>query len=256
MLLQTLLGSWPLDLDLHDDNALRQYAERIRQWQQKALREAKLRSSWSAPNEAYEAPVPATSTACCWTARTSNCASPLADAAQLLACPGALNGLVQTLLRMTVPGVPDLYQGNEYWDFSLVDPDNRRPWTTLRGVAPWTTPRRRRAAGALARRPHQAGLDRAGAGLPPGPRRAVPPRRLPALSVQGRHADKVLAFARLGEGERAIVVAPRLASGLLGGAYTVDPGTELGRHPVVLPFAVACQLDGTFPCAAVSSSRS
>jgi (1->4)-alpha-D-glucan 1-alpha-D-glucosylmutase len=69
---------------------------------------------------------------------------------------------------MTVPGVPDLYQGNEYWDFSLVDPDNRRPVDYAAGVATLDASTPRRAAGALARRPHQAGLDRPGAGLPPG----------------------------------------------------------------------------------------
>jgi (1->4)-alpha-D-glucan 1-alpha-D-glucosylmutase len=108
--------------------ALEDYAKRIRQWQQKALREAKLQSSWSAPNDAYEQategfhPAPAVEpgrrTAAHRTGQGSR---------STISVPGALNGLAQTLLRMTVPGVPDLYQGNEFWDFSLVDPDNRRP---------------------------------------------------------------------------------------------------------------------------------
>ncbi len=59
--------------------------------------------------------------------KVSCCARPWPRRPSSIAAPGALNGLAQTLLRMTVPGVPDLYQGNEYWDFSLVDPDNRRP---------------------------------------------------------------------------------------------------------------------------------
>ncbi|RZL05583.1 MAG: malto-oligosyltrehalose synthase, partial [Rubrivivax sp.] len=127
MLYQTLLGSWPLQLDLNDQSALEQYAERIRQWQQKALREAKLRSAWIAPNEAYEAASAAFVDGLLLERDHQQLRNSLAEAAQALACPGALNGLVQTLLRMTSPGVPDLYQGNEYWDFSLVDPDNRRP---------------------------------------------------------------------------------------------------------------------------------
>lgn len=87
MLLQTLLGSWPLDLDLHDDNALHQYAERIRQWQQKALREAKLRSSWSAPNEAYENACAGYIDGLLLDGENQQLRKSLADAAHLLACP-------------------------------------------------------------------------------------------------------------------------------------------------------------------------
>jgi len=258
MLLQTLLGSWPLALDLHDDNALRQYAERIRQWQQKALREAKLRSSWSAPNEAYEGACARYIDGLLLDSENQQLRKSVADAAQLLACPGALNGLVQTLLRMTTPGVPDLYQGNEYWDFSLVDPDNRRPVDyalrrrTLDDATPlaellahWRDGRIKQAliARVLDCRQAHAELFRRGAYLP--------------LTVQGRHADKVIAFARLGEGEHAVVVAPRLASGLLGGAGTpLIPAQNWDDTRLVLPFALSpANSTGLFPCAAVSSSK-
>jgi (1->4)-alpha-D-glucan 1-alpha-D-glucosylmutase len=258
MLLQTLLGSWPLALDLHDDNALRQYAERIRQWQQKALREAKLRSSWSAPNEAYEGACARYIDGLLLDSENQQLRKSVADAAQLLACPGALNSLVQTLLRMTTPGVPDLYQGNEYWDFSLVDPDNRRPVDyalrrrTLDDATPvaellahWRDGRIKQAliARVLDCRQAHAELFRRGAYLP--------------LTVQGRHADKVIAFARLGEGEHAVVVAPRLASGLLGGAVTpLIPAQNWDDTRLVLPFALSpANSTGLFACAAVSSSK-
>jgi len=258
LLLQTLLGSWPLTLDLHDDNALRQYAERIRQWQQKALREAKLRSSWSAPNEAYEAACAAYVDGLLLERENQQLRQSLADAAQLIACPGALNGLVQSLLRMTVPGVPDLYQGNEYWDFSLVDPDNRRAVDyacrrrTLDDasapgelLAHWRDGRIKQAliARVLDCRQAHAELFRRGAYLP--------------LNVQGRHADQVIAFARLGDGERAIVVAPRLASGLLGGATTpLIPAQNWDDTRVILPFALSpANSTGLFSSAAVSPSR-
>jgi (1->4)-alpha-D-glucan 1-alpha-D-glucosylmutase len=65
ILYQALLGSWPLDLNADDQPALQAYAERLWQWQQKALREAKLQSSWSAPNEAYESACKRSSNACC-----------------------------------------------------------------------------------------------------------------------------------------------------------------------------------------------
>ncbi|MFK0311091.1 malto-oligosyltrehalose synthase [Pseudomonas sp. NPDC090233] len=258
LLLQTLLGSWPLALDLHDDNALQRYAERIRQWQQKALREAKLRSSWSAPNEAYEAACAAYVDGLLLDRENQQLRQSLADAAQLIACPGALNGLVQTLLRCTVPGVPDLYQGNEYWDFSLVDPDNRcavdyacrrrtlddaTPAAEL--LAHWRDGRIKQAllARVLDCRQAHAELFRRGAYLP--------------LTVQGKHADKVLAFARLGEEHRAIVVAPRLASGLLGGAaIPLIPAQNWDDTRVILPFAVSpANAMGLFPSAVVSPSK-
>jgi len=258
LLLQTLLGSWPLNLDLHDDSALQQYAERIRQWQQKALREAKLRSSWSAPNEAYEAACAAYVNGLLLDRENHQLRQSLADAAQLIACPGALNGLVQTLLRTTVPGVPDLYQGAEYWDFSLVDPDNRRPVDyacrrrTLDDATPaaellahWRDGRIKQAllARVLDCRQAHAELFRRGTYLP--------------LTVQGRHADKVLAFARLGEEHRAIVVAPRLASGLLGGAaIPLIPAQNWDDTRVILPFALSpANSMGLFPSAVVSPSK-
>jgi (1->4)-alpha-D-glucan 1-alpha-D-glucosylmutase len=258
MLLQTLLGSWPLALDLHDDNALRQYAERIRQWQQKALREAKLRSSWNAPNEAYESACARYIDGLLLDRENQQLRTSLAEAAQRLACPGALNGLVQALLRMTTPGVPDLYQGNEYWDFSLVDPDNRRAVdyacrrSTLEAdtlpaelLTHWRDGRIKQAliARVLDCRQANAELFRRGAYLP--------------LTVQGRHADKVIAFARLGEDQRAIVVAPRLASGLLGDATTpLIPAQNWDDTRLILPFALSpANSIGLFANRAVSPSR-
>ena len=127
MLYQTLFAHWPLGLDADDLPGCSAFADRVQQWQRKALREAKLRSSWAAPDHAYEQ-------ACADFLRYLLSAREgmelrraLAHAARLAGPSGALNSLGQCLLRMTCPGVPDLYQGCEYWDFSLVDPDNRRP---------------------------------------------------------------------------------------------------------------------------------
>ncbi|MBV4500617.1 malto-oligosyltrehalose synthase [Pseudomonas shirazensis] len=258
MLYQTLLGSWPLHLDLNDLGALEQYAERIRQWQQKALREAKLRSAWSAPNEAYEAASAAFVDGLLLERDHQQLRNSLAEAAQALACPGALNGLAQTLLRMTSPGVPDLYQGNEYWDFSLVDPDNRRPVdyalrrATLDASTPlaallgqWRDGRIKQAliAEVLDLRMAHPQLFRRGDYLP--------------LEVQGEHADKVLAFARVAEGERAIVVVPRLASSLLGTASTpLIPAQNWGNTQLILPFAEStAHWTGLFASRAVSPTR-
>ena len=116
MLYQTLYGAWPGDLT--------GFAERVQAWQEKALREAKLRSSWEAPQQDYEAR--------CQTLADTLLASDAfrADMAQFLSAtakPALANSLAQLALRLTVPGVPDTYQGTELPDLSLVDPDNRRP---------------------------------------------------------------------------------------------------------------------------------
>ncbi|CRI57986.1 malto-oligosyltrehalose synthase [Pseudomonas sp. CCOS 191] len=258
LLLQTLLGSWPLDLDLHAPQALKRYAERLRQWQCKALREAKLRSSWAAPNERYEAACAAYVDGLLLDEENQQLRQSLHEAAQRLACPGALNGLVQCLLRMTTPGVPDLYQGNEYWDLSLVDPDNRLPvdYPARRAslddgtplaelLAHWRDGRIKQAlvARVLDARQAHPELFQRGAYLP--------------LSVQGRHADQVLAFARLGQGERAVIVVPRLASALLGAATTpLIPAQNWDDTRLVLPFALSpANCSGLFGGGAVTPSR-
>jgi (1->4)-alpha-D-glucan 1-alpha-D-glucosylmutase len=111
-LYQTLVGAWPID------------ADRVKQYMQKAMREAKLRTSWVANNADYEQAVNAFIDALLSNAEFI--AALEAFVAQLQ-YPGRVNSLAQTLWKCVAPGVPDLYQGGELWDFSLVDPDNRRP---------------------------------------------------------------------------------------------------------------------------------
>lgn len=121
---QTLAGALPLDLDMDDTAGLKVFGERVAGWFTKALREGKLRSSWAVPNAAYER-------ACL--AYLDHCLddpayrAALSDLVEEIAPAGAIKGLAQALLRCTSPGAPDTYQGTELWDFSLVDPDNRRP---------------------------------------------------------------------------------------------------------------------------------
>ena len=128
ILYQAILGSWPLTLRIDDQSALEDYAKRLGcSGNKKLLREAKLQSSWSAPNEPYEHAMQTfiERLFLALEGGESGWRAALANAVQAIAAPGALNGLAQTLLRMTVPGVPDLYQGDDFWDLSLVDPDNR-----------------------------------------------------------------------------------------------------------------------------------
>jgi (1->4)-alpha-D-glucan 1-alpha-D-glucosylmutase len=116
MLFQALLGAWPKDRA--------HFSERIAAWQTKALREAKLRSSWEAPDEAYEEHANALARALIGDAGfVRSMEAFLAE----IAPAAERNTLVQVALRCLAPGVPDLYQGTELADLSLVDPDNRRP---------------------------------------------------------------------------------------------------------------------------------
>ena len=258
MLYQTVLASWPLDLAADDRQGLEAFAERLHQWQQKALREAKLNSSWNAPNEAYEQVCSDFLDALLTGNGHAALRQSVAQAANHIACPGALNGLVQTLLRMTSPGVPDLYQGNEYWDLTLVDPDNRRPvdyalrqqtLTADTGLPAlldaWRDGRVKQTliAGVLRLRAAHPHLFRRGDYLP--------------LQVEGEHADKVLAFARVDGDTRAIVIAPRLASDLLSDATTpLIEARRWGNTRVVLPFEPAQgKSSGLFGNLAVSPTR-
>jgi (1->4)-alpha-D-glucan 1-alpha-D-glucosylmutase len=125
MLFQTIVGAWPYGLEVTDQAERTAFAERIAAWQRKALREAKLHSDWLAPNEAYERAA-ADYISWLFSGRCELLAE-IAAFARRIAAAGAANGLVQMLVKLTAPGVPDIYRGCEYWDLSLVDPDNRSP---------------------------------------------------------------------------------------------------------------------------------
>ncbi len=127
MLYQTLIGAWPLDLSPDDRDGLAAFCDRVSAWQQKALREAKRHSGWAVPDEAYEQACQDFLAAVLDPDRPARVAHDICTFVARIAPAGALNSLSQLLLRVTGIGVPDLYQGCELWDFSMVDPDNRRP---------------------------------------------------------------------------------------------------------------------------------
>lgn len=117
---QSLIGAWPLVKEEEKD-----FAGRLEEYLQKALREAKLHSDWTKPNEEYESAAKKFAVALLdkdrpfWKSFTAFF--------EKLADHGIVNSLAQVLLKFTLPGVPDVYQGCELWDYSFVDPDNRRP---------------------------------------------------------------------------------------------------------------------------------
>jgi (1->4)-alpha-D-glucan 1-alpha-D-glucosylmutase len=128
---QTLLGTWPaewLEVDDIDPGERETYIARIEAYLRKSLREAKFRTSWTNPNLAYEDAALGFARDILSAKRASAAfLRELRMFARECATVGALSSLAQTTLKLTSPGVPDIYQGCEFWDLSLVDPDNRRP---------------------------------------------------------------------------------------------------------------------------------
>jgi (1->4)-alpha-D-glucan 1-alpha-D-glucosylmutase len=122
LLYQTLLGAWPLDAAGEPQQS---FVQRIQEYMVKALREAKIHSSWLNPDEEYEQA--ARDFISKLLLPDGAFAEEFAEFQAPMARAGMFNSLSQTLLKITAPGVPDFYQGTEVWDFSLVDPDNRRP---------------------------------------------------------------------------------------------------------------------------------
>jgi len=195
-LYQALVGAWPEDLRPEDEAGVAELAGRLEQWQRKALREGKERSSWDDPDETYE------QKAADFLRAALRGPMPAAVAAFVTRIDAAAvgNGLGQLLLKLTTPGVPDIYQGTERRDFSLVDPDNRRPvdFEVLASGANDSSKARvlRRV---LAFRAEEPELFARGDYRP--------------LRAEGPLADHVLAFARVRQGQAAIVVITRLLGG-------------------------------------------
>src|SRR5262249_10197425 len=125
LLYQTLLGAWPAAP--LTPAGLGEFRERIAAYMQKATKEAKVHTSWVNPNEEYDAAVTQFVARLLPDAEGDPFLTELLGLQRRLAYFGYFNSLAQVLLKLTSPGVPDVYQGTEVWDFSLVDPDNRRP---------------------------------------------------------------------------------------------------------------------------------
>ena len=126
LLFQTLLGTWP-DPAPASAQELADYRDRILAYMEKAIKEAKQNSNWVNPNVEYDEAVRSFVAAVLSDLRDNPFLESFAPFAQRVARLGRFNSLAQVVLKLTAPGVPDIYQGNELWDFSLVDPDNRRP---------------------------------------------------------------------------------------------------------------------------------
>jgi (1->4)-alpha-D-glucan 1-alpha-D-glucosylmutase len=130
LLYQLLVGSWPcelLALETHEDARLGEFAERVRRTMVKSVREARMHTGWAFPNADYEKALADLIDTGLTGNRAGSFLSAFLPFARQVATAGAHNSLIQVVAKLTVPGVPDLYNGTELWDLSMVDPDNRRP---------------------------------------------------------------------------------------------------------------------------------
>jgi (1->4)-alpha-D-glucan 1-alpha-D-glucosylmutase len=123
LLYQTLLGTWPATG--MDDGAFEDYKNRIRNYMLKAIREAKVNTSWINPNMIYEDAVTCFIDSILAERASNHFLNDFIDLQKKVSVYGMYNSLSQTLLKITSPGVPDFYQGTELWNLFLVDPDNR-----------------------------------------------------------------------------------------------------------------------------------
>ncbi|MBV8357868.1 MAG: malto-oligosyltrehalose synthase [Deltaproteobacteria bacterium] len=200
LIYQTLVGAWPIN------------AERMCQYVNKAMREAKLKTSWTKPDESYEQNVHGFVEG---VLNNSAFISDLENFVNTIASFGRTNSLAQTLLKLTCPGVPDLYQGTELPDFSLVDPDNRRPvdYDLRRSLLSMAECAK---ADEVLKRPEQAFaklwlIYRTLALRKTRPTLFGPDAPYEPLTARGRRADHVVAFMR---GGAIITVVPRLVVAL------------------------------------------
>lgn len=215
---QSLLGSWPADLKPDNRERVADLADRMAAFMQKAVREAKLHTSWTATNAAYESAVDNFVRAALDPETSTEFLDDFLQTASPLFVAGAVNSLTQTALKIAAPGVPDIYQGTENWDLSLVDPDNRRsvPFAELEGtleiattappadlLSSWHDGRvkQRLTHAGLVLRTELPCLFERGGYLP--------------LDVTGPKAHHVLAFARYLEGATVVVIVPIRTSTLL-----------------------------------------
>jgi len=237
LLYQTLVGTWPLDA--MNEAEERVYRERIVAYMHKAMREAKVFTSWLNPSDDHETAMRKFVQA---TLAPGNTAflDDFRGFARRIARYGVYNSLAQVAIKIGAPGVPDFYQGTELWDFSLVDPDNRRPVDYERRRALLAGLERERETGGraalvsrLMEAPHEDRLKLYATATMLRFRRQergifeqggyVP------LAATGSRSDHVFAFARERDGRRVLVVVPRLVA-TLAGEDNVPPIGEAVWH--------------------------
>jgi len=247
LLYQTLIGTWPLILP--DEAGLEDYRTRIDAYMIKALREGKEHSSWVQVNTDYESAMSDFVHTLLAPGEKNMFLADFMPLVQNISHHGLINALAQMLIKVTSPGVPDIYQGCELWQFNLVDPDNRRPidytqrhallaeMRALTDEPPEQWPTRLQPLltdmgdgriklytlwQSLALRARWPEVFRDGEYLP--------------LTVRGKLAIHTCAFARRHGDQTLIVLVPRLPARLLGNRNLLPLGFDVwGDAALELP---------------------
>jgi (1->4)-alpha-D-glucan 1-alpha-D-glucosylmutase len=251
LLYQTLVGVWPSE-GLSNENDRKAFSERIENYMLKAIRESKQNTSWINQNKPYENAVSSFVKALLNPSAKNRFLSDFVSLQRLVARIGVWNSLSQTLLKLTSPGVPDIYQGNDLWDFSLVDPDNRRPVDYGHRRQMFETIRRwggnpdAASIGRLLENPEDGRLKLYLIWKTLCLRKLWPDvfqrgEYLP-LAVQGEKANHLVAFIRKSEHASVLVVVPRLVASLVGESNLPPIGSSVWQDThILVPFCGACE---------------
>ncbi|MCX0500252.1 malto-oligosyltrehalose synthase [Erwinia billingiae] len=237
MLYQALAGVWPATLEPQDEAGLKALEERFLAYVEKALREAKQRTDWADTNEPYEQAV-FDYTRHLLDPQNQTFLQDFHRTLQPFVRAGLVNSLTQSVIKLVAPGVPDIYQGSEALNFSLVDPDNRRDpdfpllahQLTADDVLPascdeadWRSGKLKQQviARLLHLRLDKPELFRKGQYLP--------------LQASGKQAENILAFARSDGVNAVIVILPRLVFALVGESLSAGPKQYWDNAVINLP---------------------
>lgn len=237
-LYQSLIGGLPFD-----ERDFPNFTDRVKEYMIKAVREAKQDSDWNAPNEAYEKALTTFIDRILKPGAGNSFLQQFLRFQRKIAWYGIFNSLSQTLIKTTAPGVPDFYQGTELWDFTFVDPDNRKPvdFETRSSLLCDLVERAQADLPALL---HDMLQNREDGRLKLFLiHRALNARRVNVqlfrsgshdpLRVEGKHADHIVAFRRADGRSAAIAIAPRLLTALiLEGEYPF--GREVWQDTAVV----------------------
>lgn len=250
---QTLIGAWPEGTPEGEGTAYGDFLRRIREYMLKASREAKVTTSWINQNKAYEDALLSFIDAVLRPSAANLFLNDFLPFQRMVSHFGMLNSLSQTLLKICSPGVPDFYQGTELWDYSLVDPDNRRTVDFRKRVRMLAELLRRESETTgvnLARELSQNKEDgrikmyliRKALAFRKVRRELFDQGEYLPLSADGSRAEHVCAFERRRNGDSAIVVVPRFPTRLIAGDGVLPFGKGVWEDSrLVLPGAAPGQ---------------
>jgi (1->4)-alpha-D-glucan 1-alpha-D-glucosylmutase len=243
LLYQTLVGTWPFCNP--DEEEFTEYRSRIKEYMLKAMREAKVHTSWISPDTLREDAVLYFIDTILKDSGGNDFLRDFASFQKLTAACGIFNSLSQTLLKITSPGIPDFYQGNELWDFSLVDPDNRRTVDyRVREELLDKLLQREAAEGLLATAGEAVAARNDGSiklyltlkalGFRRDNRELFEKGRYLPLAVEGACQDHVCAFERSVNDSSVLVVVPRFCSRLMTGSGSLPLGEEIWKNTRII----------------------